>query len=82
MKIYIILQTQLFKISVIFLPLVMKGLSVYLNFSERRKSELIMLYWERVMRSKSNIGFAFDTERHQQHLKCSQTLFPLFHKGF
>ena len=29
------------------------------------------------MRSKSNIGFAFDTERHQQHLKCTQTLFPL-----
>ena len=47
---------------------------MYLNFSERRKSELIMLYWKRVMRSKSNIGFAFDTERHQQHLKCTQTL--------
>ena len=53
------------------------GLSMYLNFSERRKSELIMLYWKRVMRSKSNIGFAFDTERHQQHLKYTQTFFPL-----
>ena len=52
--------------------------SMYLNFSERRKSELIMLYWKRVMRSKSNIGFAFDTERHQQHLKCTQTLYKAF----
>ena len=64
--------------------LLQRGPFMYLNFSERRKSELIMLYWKRVMRSKSNIGFAFDTERHQQHLKCTQTLFSFFpqHKDF